>query len=45
MLINFIFPIDDSNETGKMHTKSEYVKIMMGSETDGIIKGPFESFL
>ena len=35
----------DSDETRNMHTKSNNVEIMMGSETDEIIKELFKSFL
>ena len=35
--INFISS-KDSNETRVMHTKSHNIEIMMGSETDKIIK-------
>ena len=41
--INFISS-KDSNETRTMQTKSNNVEIMMGSETDEIIKDIFESF-
>ena len=44
MAINFISS-KDSNETRTMHTKSNNVKIMIGSETDGIIEDLLESFL
>ena len=44
MGINFISSID-SDETRTMHAKSNIVEIMMGSETDEIIKQLFESFL
>ena len=44
MAINFIFS-KDSDETRTMHRKSNTVEIMMGSETDEIIKDLFESFL
>ena len=40
--INFIFS-KDSDETRTMHTKSNNVEIMMGSETDEIIDELFES--
>ena len=43
MAINFISS-KDSDETRTMHTKSNNVEIMMGSETDEIIEGLFESF-
>ena len=35
----------DSNETRTMHTKSHNIEIMMGCETDKIIKELFESLL
>ena len=44
MAINFISS-KDSDETRTMHTKSNNVEIMMGSETDEIIKDLFEFFL
>ena len=44
MAINFISS-KDSDETRTMHTKSNDIEIMIGSETDEIIKGLFESFL
>ena len=44
MAINFIFS-KDSGETRTMHTKSNNVEIMIGSETDEIIEDLFESFL
>ena len=42
MKINFISS-KDSNETRSMHTKSDNIEIMIGNETDGIIKNLFES--
>ena len=42
--INFISS-EDSDETRTMHTKSNNVEIMMGSEADEIIEDLFESFL
>ena len=42
--INFISS-EDSDETRTMHTKSNNVEIMMGSETDKIIEELFKSFL
>ena len=42
MSINFISS-KDSDETRTMHTKSHNTEIMMGSETDKIIKGLFLS--
>ena len=44
MAINFISS-KDSDETRTMHTKSNNVEIMIGSNTDEIIKDLFESFL
>ena len=44
MAINFISS-KDSDETRTMHTKSNNVEIMIGSETYEIIKDLFESFL
>ena len=44
MAISFI-PSKDSDETRTMHAKSNKVEIMIGSETDEIIKDLFESFL
>ena len=44
MAINFISS-KHSDETRTMHTKSNNVEIMMGSETDEIIEDLFESFL
>ena len=44
MSINFVCS-KDSNETRTMHTKSHNIEIMMGSETDKIIKKLFESLL
>ena len=43
MAINFISS-KDSDDTRTMHTKSNNVEIMMGSETDEIIEELFESF-
>ena len=42
--INFITS-KDSDETRNMHTKSDNIEIMMGSETDDIIDELCESFL
>ena len=42
--INFISS-KDSDKTRTMHTKSNNVEIMIGSETDEIIEDLFESFL
>ena len=44
MSINFISS-KDSHETRNMHTKSDNIEIMMGSETDDIIDELFESLL
>ena len=43
MAITFISS-KDSDETRTMHTKSNNIEIMMGSETDEIIEDLFESF-
>ena len=42
MSINFISS-KDSDETPNIHTKSDNIEIMMGSETDDIIDEPLES--
>ena len=44
MEINFISS-KDSDDTRTMHTKSNNVEIMIGSEADEIIEDVFESFL
>ena len=44
MAINFISS-KDTDETRTVHTKSNNVEIMIGSETDEVIKNLFESFL
>ena len=44
MLINFMSS-KDSEKTCTMHTKSHNIEIMMGSETDDIIKELFVSLL
>ena len=44
MAINFISS-EDSDETRTMHTKSNNLKIMAGSETNEIIMDLFVSFL
>ena len=44
MTINFIYS-KDSDETRTMHTKSNNVEIMVGSETNEIITDLFVSFL
>ena len=43
MTINFVSS-KDSDETRTMHTKSNNVEIMIGSETDKLIEDLFESF-
>ena len=43
--INFVSSKDDSDEIRTMHTKSDNVHILMGSETDEIIEEIFESLL
>ena len=45
MAINFISSKKDSDETRTMHTESNNVEIMMGSETDEIIEELFKSLL
>ena len=46
MAVNFISSKKDSDETPRtMHTKSDNIETMMGSETDEIIEEPFESLL
>ena len=44
MAINFISS-KDCNEARSMHRKSDNLKIMIGNETDEIIKGLFDSLL
>ena len=44
MAINFISS-ENSDETRTIHTKSNNVEIMIGSETDEIIEDLLESFL
>ena len=44
MLINFM-SYKDSEETPTLDTKNHNVEIMMGNETDDIIKEVFESLL
>ena len=44
MSINFISS-KDSDETRNMHTKSNNIEIMVGSETDEIIEELFKSLL
>ena len=43
MVINFISSISDSDETPTMHTKSDNVDVMMGSETYVVIEELFKS--
>ena len=38
MAINFFFFYKDSKETRTMYTMSDNIKIMIGNETDNIIK-------
>ena len=46
MAVNFISSKKDSDETPRtMHTKSDNIETMMGSETDEIMEEPFESLL
>ena len=45
MTINFISSKPDSDEICTMHTKSDNMELMMGSETDEINKGLFEALL
>ena len=50
MEINFISSKDskdskDSNETRTLHTTTDNIEIMIGNETDEIIKNLFESLL
>ena len=44
MTINF-FSSKDSNEMHTMHTTSDSIEIMIGTETDEIIEEPFDSLL
>ena len=44
MAINFISSKQDSDETRAMDTKSDNIEIMMGSETDEVIKELFNLF-
>ena len=44
MIIKFIFS-KYSDEIRTMHTRSNNIEIMMGNETDEIIKEPFKSLL
>ena len=43
MAVNFISSRENFEETSNMHTKSGNIEIMMGSETDEIIKELFKS--
>ena len=43
--INFTSLKPDSNETRIMHTKSDNKEIMIGSDTNEVIKELFKSFL
>ena len=43
MMVNNFISSNDSNETRTMHTKSDNIEIMIGNETDEIIKKLFES--
>ena len=43
--INFISSKPDSNETGIMHTKSNNIEIMIGSDTNEVIENLFRSLL
>ena len=43
--INFISLKPDSNETRIMNTKSDNEEIMVGSDTNDVVKKPFKSFL
>ena len=45
MSINFISSEEDSDEVCTVHTKSDNIEIMMGSETDEIIEELFKSLL
>ena len=45
MTINYISSKEDSNETRTMHTKSNNMDIMMGSQTNEIIEELFKSLL
>ena len=45
MAINFTFSKKDFDETCTMHTKSNNVEIIMGSETDEIIEEIYKSLL
>ena len=43
--IDFISPIPDSDETRIMHTKSDNLEIMIGSDTNEVIENLFKSLL
>ena len=45
MLINFICPKDNSDETRNTCTKNDNIEIMIGNETDEIIEELFKSLL
>ena len=45
MKINLISSKKDSNQTHTMSTKSNNIKVMMGSETDEVIEDLFKSLL
>ena len=45
MAINFTSYKEDSDETRTMHTKSDNIEIMTGSETNEIIEELFKSLL
>ena len=45
MAINFSSSKEDSDEPRIIHAKSDNIEIMMGSETDEIIKELFKSLL
>ena len=45
MVINFISSISDSDETRTIHTKSDNIAVMMGSEADEVIEELFKCFL
>ena len=45
MTINFVSSKDDSDEIHTMHTKSDNIEIVMGSETNEIAEELFKSLL
>ena len=45
MALNFISSKPDSDETRIMHTKSDSIEIMIGSDTDEVIEALFKSIL